>query len=210
MRALSDLMDLVIINVLTLLCFLPVVTAGAALSSMHYCLMKVLEGEDAGLAKMFFTQFKGNFKSSTPVWLVVLAVGVFAGFDLTVFRRQGEGELRPLLIVVFLVAILMLALFVWLFPLLARFDNRFVLTWRNAMLLAVGQFPRTILMMAITAVIPFVLTQDMRLLPLAFVFGLSLPGYLCALLYRPVIKKMIASAEEKEKAKEEAQKEETL
>ena len=209
MRALSDLMNIFIINLCTLLCCVPIVTAGAALSSMHYCILKVMDSEDSGLVRMYFRQFKGNLRSSTPVWLVVLFAAAFLAFDLYVFRNQGKGELHPLVIIVFAAAFILLALYVWLFPYMAKFENRFGATFRNAAILAVAKFPRTILMMAINVVIPFILTQDMRLIPLVIVFGLSLPAYLSALLYRSVIMGMVEKAEAKNEAESEASEEET-
>ena len=209
MRALSDLMNIFIINLCTLLCCVPIVTAGAALSSMHYCILKVMDSEDSGLVRMYFRQFKGNLRSSTPVWLVVLFAAAFLAFDLYVFRNQGKGELHPLVIIVFAAAFILLALYVWLFPYMAKFENRFGATFRNAAILAVAKFPRTILMMAINVVIPFILTQDMRLIPLVIVFGLSLPAYLSALLYRSVIMGMVEKAEAKNEAESETSEEET-
>ena len=209
MRALSDLMNIFIINLCTLLCCVPIVTAGAALSSMHYCILKVMDSEDSGLVRMYFRQFKGNLRSSTPVWLVVLFAAAFLAFDLYVFRNQGKGELHPLVIIVFAAAFILLSLYVWLFPYMAKFENRFGATFRNAAILAVAKFPRTILMMAINVVIPFILTQDMRLIPLVIVFGLSLPAYLSALLYRSVIMGMVEKAEAKNEAESETSEEET-
>jgi uncharacterized membrane protein YesL len=200
MRALSELMNILIINLCTLLCCIPIVTAGAALSSMHYCILKVMDSEDGGLVKMYFRQFKGNLRSSTPVWLVVLFCAAFLAFDLYVFRNQGKGELHPLVIIVFVAAFILLALYVWLFPYMAKFENSFGATFKNAAILAVAKFPRTILMMAINVVIPFILTQDMRLIPLVVVFGLSLPAYLSALLYRSVIVGMVENAQAKQEA----------
>ena len=176
---------------------------------MHYCILKVMDSEDSGLVRMYFRQFKGNLRSSTPVWLVVLFAAAFLAFDLYVFRNQGKGELHPLVIIVFAAAFILLALYVWLFPYMAKFENRFGATFRNAAILAVAKFPRTILMMAINVVIPFILTQDMRLIPLVIVFGLSLPAYLSALLYRSVIMGMVEKAEAKNEAESEASEEET-
>ena len=59
MGALSDLMTLLKLNLLTLLCCLPVVTAGAALTSLHYCVMKMREGEDGYIAWCQKYQFSG-------------------------------------------------------------------------------------------------------------------------------------------------------
>ena len=55
-----------------------------------------------------------------------------------------------------------------------------------------SHLPRTFLMAAIWAGTIFLLTHSIRLLPLAFLVGVSLPGYLSALVYGGVIKKLIA------------------
>jgi hypothetical protein len=49
-------------------------------------------------------------------------------------------------------------------------------------------------MVAITAVVPYFLTQVMSLWPLALFVGISLPGYFCTLFYRSVIEKMVENA----------------
>ena len=59
MRALSDLFTLLKLNLLTLLCCLPLVTAGAALTALHYCLLKMLDQEEGKILPMYFGQFKG-------------------------------------------------------------------------------------------------------------------------------------------------------
>ena len=85
-------------------------------------------------------------------------------------------------------------IYVWIFPLMARFENSCAANLKNASILALAYFPRSIAMAAITAVVPFVLTLSLRLLPLALFFGLSLPGYLCMFVYKSVMKQMVERA----------------
>ena len=42
MEALSTISDLMILNLVTLVCCLPVITIGAALTGMHYVLLKMV------------------------------------------------------------------------------------------------------------------------------------------------------------------------
>ena len=58
-------------------------------------------------------------------------------------------------------------------------------------------------MMAVSAVVPFVLFYSVRLLPLAFLFGISLPAYFCAFIYSPVIKSQLERKMGVGKGKEE-------
>jgi uncharacterized membrane protein YesL len=73
----------------------------------------------------------------------------------------------------------------------AVLDNGVGAKFRNAFLMMAGALPRTLAMMALSAVIPFVLFYSVRLLPLAFLFGISLPAYFCAFIYSPVIKSQL-------------------
>lgn len=188
MRAMTDIMNLLILNIVTALCCLPIVTAGAALTSMHYVLMQMAEQSEGHIIGTFWKQFTLNLKSATPVWLLLLAAGILLYLDYRVFGESGN---RLLLIPVYIGGALLAMLFVWIFPLMARFENRLGATLRNAALLAVGYLPRTIAMAAICAVVPFFLTQVTRLLPLAFFFGISFPSYLCGFLYGGVIREMV-------------------
>ena len=188
MRAMSDLLTLLKLNFLTLLCCLPIFTAGAAITAMHYCIMKMLDRKDGKIASMYFTQFRANLKSMTPVWLILLFSALVLYIDYYVFGRSAS---RFLVVPAYAIALLLSAISVWIFPLGARFENSLSAKFKNAAIMSVGAFPRTLGMMAVTGVSAFVFSQSLRLLPIAACFGLSLPAYLSAFLYYPVIKKQI-------------------
>ena len=195
MRAMSDLSTLVILNLVTMLCCLPVVTAGASLSAMHYILMQMPDEQVGHVIPAFFRQFRGNLRCSTLPWLILLAAGALFYMDYRVF---GSGDMnRALVIPAYAGMGVVLLLYVWMFPLLARFDNTAAAALRNTMILAAGNLPRTLAMAAISAVVPFVLTQSLRLLPLAFLVGFTLPGYFCMLIYRSVIEGLVEKAKGK-------------
>ncbi len=191
MRALSDLATLVVLNIVTLVASIPIVTAGAALSALHFCVMKMQDG-DGDLLKTFWKQWKGNLKSSTPVWLVDLLAILFVYLDLQIFLGP-DGKFTLLLVPVYAIAILMFALFTWIFPLLSRFENSFGASWKNALILAIGALPQTLLMMVLWFVFIFLTTQVTTLLPLFFVFGISVPAYVTSFLYYPVLKKLMGN-----------------
>ena len=47
MRFLGKVADLMILNLVTLLCCIPVVTIGASLTAMHYVLLKMVRNEES-------------------------------------------------------------------------------------------------------------------------------------------------------------------
>ncbi len=190
MRAMSDLMSLVIVNVLTLIFCIPIITAGASLSAMHYVLYQMAENGEGKIASTFFREFKNNLKNATPIALIFYVLLGIGFLDYRIFSRAG-GIGDVVLITLYAGAMILMCLFVWVFPLTAKFVYSTGGAFKNAMILSATHLPRTLLMIVIMVVIPFILTQDMRLLPLAFLLGISFPSYLCTLLYSPVLKKMM-------------------
>lgn len=206
-RLLTDVTTLFILNVCTLICCLPVVTAGAALSSLNYMIMKMRDGEDGHLVKRYFKEFKVNLKGSTPVWLIflVLSAVLYVDYFYLAYGDPGSKWLIPL----FVMIILMAAVFVWAFPILARFENTFGASMKNIFIYVLAYLPRTIIQMVIYIVVVFLFTQVTAMFPLIFVCGLSLPAYLCSFIYYPVIQDAIKKiqGEDEEGSSEEGTKE---
>lgn len=191
MRALSDLFTLLKLNLLTLLCCLPLVTAGAALTALHYCLMKMLDQEEGKIVPQYLGQFRENLSSMMLPWLILAGAAGVLFLDLKIFPAGSGGMSGLLRIPVYLGFFLLHGICQWIFPLAAVLDNSAGAKFRNALLMMTGAFPRTLAMMTLSAVIPFVLFYSVRLLPLAFLFGISLPAYFCSFIYSPVIKNQL-------------------
>ena len=62
------------LNILWLVCSLPIVTIGASTTALFYVTLKMAEDRDDGLTRMFFKAFRENFKPATKLWLILLAV----------------------------------------------------------------------------------------------------------------------------------------
>ena len=90
--------------------------------------------------------------------------------------------------------------FLYAFPLLARFSNTVLGTLRNAAVLTVASFPRTIGMAVAMIAFPLVVLLFKPILPLLVLLGFTGPAYICALLYSPVFKRIEANVPGKEDA----------
>ena len=74
-RFFGTLGDIIIVNILFILCSIPIVTMGASMSAMYFTLLKKQRtGENGGVVKLFFKGFKDNFKQSTISWLLFLLI----------------------------------------------------------------------------------------------------------------------------------------
>lgn len=194
-RALSDLNTLVILNILTALFCIPVITAGASVAAMHYVIMEMFENRGDGVIKEFWKRFKENFKNATPVWLILLAAAMFIYVDCRIIMGGQMGLPRAMLVPLYIGAFIEASIAVYAFPLTARFVYSTGATFKNSAILAVANFPRTVLMVLYHVIMPYLLFNVSRLLPLFFLVGISLPAYFSALLYMPVIRKMIGEPE---------------
>ena len=194
-RALSDLNTLVILNILTALFCIPVITAGASVAAMHYVIMEMFENRGDGAAREFWKRFKENLRNATPVWLILLAAAVFIYMDCRIIMVGQTGLPRIMLIPLYIGAFIEASIAVYAFPLTSRFVYSTGATFKNSAILAVANFPRTVLMVLYHVIMPYLLFNVSRLLPLFFLVGISLPAYFSALLYMPVIRKMIGEPE---------------
>ena len=65
--------DLCMLNILCIVCCIPVITAGASLTALYYVTMKMVRNEESYIFRSFFKSFKQNFKQATVINLIMLA-----------------------------------------------------------------------------------------------------------------------------------------
>ena len=61
MRFLAKVADLMIVNLLVLICSLPIFTIGASLTAMQNIFYRILHNEDVYVFREYFASFKRNF-----------------------------------------------------------------------------------------------------------------------------------------------------
>ena len=148
-RFLSKVADIMILNLLFILCCLPVVTIGAAVTALSYVTLKMKDQEEGYIWRSFFQSFKQNFGQATVIWLIMLVLGAVLGVDLWLTGAM-QGNLQLLMRVCVGAGILVwLMVFLYVFPLQSRFYNTIGITMKNALLLAIGNFPRTACMILV-------------------------------------------------------------
>ena len=73
-RATETVLNLVILNVLWLVCSLPIITIGASGAALYSVLFKMVEDKDTRITRQFFAAFRGNARRATGIWLILLVV----------------------------------------------------------------------------------------------------------------------------------------
>ena len=184
MNFLNRVADLIWLNILTMICCIPIITIGASLTAMNYVLLKMAKNEEGYITKAFFKSFKQNFGQATLILLIQFVIyGILAG-DLFIFRYAAMDFPGWVQIAVIAVGILVTFATIYLYPLLARYDNTIKATYKNSFLMGVLSLPRTLLMVLCWIIPVIVFFFANPILPLVFLLGISGPGYLNALLYR--------------------------
>ncbi len=177
---LEFLFDLIVLNLLTLLCCIPIITVGAAMTALYRSLFEIRNG-NGNIIKGYFKAFIDNIRPGLVLGLILLLISI--SFFLYVYFSQGmiaNGDFIVMLGIVF-VAIIFFFPMTFVFPLLAMFDNSALRTLSNAFLLSfrhAGTSLAVLFMYSLPLVILLInQTWFLRVMPLFAMFGFSLPGW---------------------------------
>ena len=199
MSGLGKFADLIILNLITIVCCIPVFTIGAAITALHFVCLKMVRDEETYVIKSYFKSFRQNFKQATAIWLIELVVFGVLLFD--IYLMGHAGITFPVWLPSALLAVdaLVFMLGIHVFPLLARFENTVATTIKNSVMVGILTLPKTILMVIICAV-PVVLIYffEQVLAPLMLLIGISGPAFMCALLYNKTFKRFEPQQEDKD------------
>ena len=179
------------LNLLWMVCSLPVFTAGAATAALYDVTLRLAREEEPPLTRQFFKAFRENFRQATILWLILLGIGVLLGADGYILYHLYKGTtgmvsvictLGLALIIVAAIAYVIVLLYV--FPLVASVKNTNWAMLKNALLIGIHYLFCTILVFAIHFAMFFAVVAIFT--PLV-VFGEGL----CALLSASLLGKVI-------------------
>ena len=189
---LRRLCDLMVLNVLWILCSLPVFTVGPATSALARVTIHLARDESEAVVKNFFLAFRRDFGKAVVLGLIALAGLAIAVSDI-VFAISLSGGMRVLfLIVAVLVSSIVFSCLAYVFALHAFFENSVVGQIKNALSLAVAS-PVETLKIWICFAVPvaaFLLLPRYILIYIGFLyilFGISCPAYFAARYQAKVI-----------------------
>lgn len=201
-RFIGKFFDVMVLNILWVICSIPIVTMGASTTAVYYVTLKLVRDEEGSTIKSFFKSFRENFKQATVIWLILLAAGLVIGFDLYFFLMlQTESSVfRTVMLAVFVgFAIVYLCISLFVFPLQARFYNPVKRTLFNAFFMSIRHFFMTLGMMAIDiGIVALALFVMPMLQALLFLFGFPLIAYLNSFVLAGVFDKYIPREEPEE------------
>ena len=190
-RFLTKAFDLMLLNILTVVCCIPLFTAGAALTAHAYVLLHMTRDEESYIIRSFFRSFRENFLKAAVFECIYIAVGLLLYAEWkAVGMMVGDvhAAFRGFFIVLTVVAA---AMMMYTFPLLARFENTIRGTLKTAFFCTVGLMPRTVFALLIAFSVAVLYWYfNVQILPILILFGFTLPGYLVMAILGPGLKKL--------------------
>lgn len=198
--AMNQICQLFILNVLWLVCCLPIFTIGASCAALYSVLFKMRDDKGVKVARLFFRGFRENFKRGTAVWLVLLAAAVVCWLDFQV-AGQTEGSLKSVFTVIAMAGLQVVAMvFTFAFPLVARYENPWRVQLKNALLLAISHAPRLLLSWlpwAFAILITFFSANTLYSMLLIWILiGYAALSYITLWTLTPVFRKLEPAEEE--------------
>ena len=192
-RFLARVFDCGILSVLWIVCSIPVFTMGASTIAMYTVTLKMVKNEEGAIIRSFFKAFRDNFKQSVPVTLIGIGVYTVLFVDYLVVSGASVGRILPGIVCA--AVILFTAVYSYVCPLLAMFDNTVRNTFGNAWKLAVlnpletGMF----VILNLGPHIYFYLRPDhfFVILPLWFLLGPGGLAYIMSIYFRKIFDKLL-------------------
>lgn len=196
MKFLGKVFDLMMINLITLLLMIPIVTIGPAITAMFYSLNRIIKGQDTNLLSEHLTFFRRNIKGPMIVTLLhfSLLLGLFA--YLTLLGKSTANSIIALKVMIYVLMAFSTLLAIYAYGLFASFNNHVFVTIKNSFFLMIAYIPRTILIGAIYIGFSLFFFRFLAVFaPIVFLLGLVLPSLLVVLLLKSVFATTIEKTE---------------
>ena len=189
MQTMNKFADIMLLNVVTLICCLPIITIGPAITAMHYVLLKMFRNECDAVLKNYFKSFKENFKQGILLGLIYTVIGAILVVDVW-YMLNVEQIYLIFEIIIIVACVLALFSYVWVYPLQCRYENPIRMTIKNTFKVGLLNLSNTIMMILIS-LIPLILLLTFEwALPVVTLLGIALPGYWQAMLYSRVFDRL--------------------
>ena len=148
-RRLETAADFFLLNLMWLVACLPVVTAPPATAAMFGVVRDWVKGKEAGLFATFVLRFRQNFWQSLIVGVLWALFGGALFLDFLIAGGLPTGPQAVMRVLLVLATFLYALASVFLFPVMVHYETGWTAVPKNALLLAVGRLPVSLLCLAL-------------------------------------------------------------
>lgn len=190
--------DLMILNAMALIFSIPIITIGASWTALYYCTVKIVRKEDTYVWKEFWNSFKNNFKQATIIWLILIPFLAILFVDVLMWYNDPTLLPKVLKVTTVIVICIVLAITIYVFPILSHFDNTTKNTLKNAFLVSMINIPYTLYFMFLLFLPIVIVWIDLRFMMLDMLMGISLPALLASFGWSRIFKKLEPQKQEED------------
>lgn len=191
----NTLCNFVVLNLVFLITCLPVVTIGAALSSLYYVTLREARGEYGYLVRTYLREFKGNLKKGTIAFVILFLIGAALLFNMVFWFEMGTmtGTLLTGILIAAMIAWFLI--FTYTFPLIGRFENSTKQTLKNAFGLAMSNMKSTFALIIMDAFVFFLCLYLSPMKLFMVLLGFAFVAYCQSFLFKKVFEPYETAAE---------------
>lgn len=176
MRFALLLSRLTILNLIWLICCIPVITAGASTAAQYYAIRQLING-DTAVFRNFRTGMRLYWKQASIIWLILAALAfsfTMAYYILNNAAVPGKAALISIAALAFLTLILTM---LWVYPVMVNFKGNLREIIFNAFVFTFMYAPITLIAAAFYGIAAFLLMRFLLTRGLVILFGQSLVAY---------------------------------
>lgn len=190
-RFLTSLCNLLLLNLIFIVSCIPVITIGAAVTSLYRITIAILAGDNPSVIKDYFRCYRENFLEATGLLLLYSVLTAFFVFEIYMIRTMLDPSFQWTAFFPFFFILVIVASSFYSFPLLAWFDESFKQILKNSLLIALTNLPVTIMYIAISAGLAFLVYQFPTITMSQMVFfGFSLFALFYSLFLKRIFEKL--------------------
>lgn len=198
-KGLTKAGDFLILGFLMVVFSLPVITIGASVTAAFYVALKPVRDEEGYVFKGFIKSFKENFKQGFLIELIVGVLGLFIIEDIRIcmYWAEGGNSLARLAMYVFFgIALVLIAVITYVFPMLAKFNNTVIGTLKNALLISMHHLGQTFVMLLATGILVAITVKFFTAAIITIPLGLYVDSYILSRVFKIYADKSMEQPEE--------------
>lgn len=189
--------QLVMLTAVWIICCIPIITTGPAMSAFYYAVMKSVRRDVGYPVREFFRSFRRTLKDGIIFTVIYLAGAALIYVNVQYMANvPGKSHLFMLFAYIVLAAV-SIGIACYLFPALSRFNVSRGRLIRMALYMALTRFPLTAVLVAAPAGLAWLCMYHLPVACLLFVPGIWC--YISTFLVEPALKKFIPEPDEGEK-----------
>jgi len=169
-RFMCRLTDLVKLNLMWLAFSLPIVTLGASTIAASAVSLKIADGQEGYIARDFLKAFKENLRQGIPMSFVTLLCIWVVWMDFQLCGAVEENSVLFLIAGVIAAYVFGLSL-LYVYPLLARYENTVLNSLKNSFRISMKFFLRTVVLIIIVAFETAVILWNFKTMILIIIAG---------------------------------------